>query len=175
MKETALNNLNEQTINNDSFDPKYNYLSKVIEVKRTVKVTKGGKQQHFRVIVLIGDKNSRINIGVASATTIPNAIQKALTQGHKAFFTFPISLFLTKPYCYYFKYGATKLFIQSKLTKTYSHTNSIFYTFLDFTGLSHLHVKQLGSKNILNNLKALLLALLKLKEYLSKTTTKALV
>lgn len=50
---------------------------KLVDVRRTAKVVKGGRIFGFSVIVVIGDGNGRIGVGQGKSREVPLAIQKA--------------------------------------------------------------------------------------------------
>ena len=60
-------------------EPKF--IERLIRISRVSKVTKGGKKLSFRAIVVIGDENGQVGIGVAKADDVVNAFKKAKTDG----------------------------------------------------------------------------------------------
>ena len=55
-------------------EPKF--IERLIKISRVSKVTKGGKKLSFRSIVVIGDGNGKVGIGVAKADDVVNAFKK---------------------------------------------------------------------------------------------------
>ena len=53
------------------------YNSNQIKISRVSKVTKGGKKLSFRAVVVIGDENGKVGVGVAKADDVVNAFKKA--------------------------------------------------------------------------------------------------
>ena len=43
------------------------FIERLIKISRVSKVTKGGKKLSFRAIVVIGDENGQVGVGVAKA------------------------------------------------------------------------------------------------------------
>ena len=52
------------------------FLERLIKISRVSKVTKGGKKLSFRSIVVIGDENGVVGVGVAKANDVINAFKK---------------------------------------------------------------------------------------------------
>ena len=48
-------------------------VERLIKISRVSKVTKGGKKLSFRAIVVIGDENGKVGVGVAKANDVVNA------------------------------------------------------------------------------------------------------
>ena len=46
---------------------KSRFVERLIKISRVSKVTKGGKKLSFRAIVVIGDENGKVGVGVAKA------------------------------------------------------------------------------------------------------------
>ena len=56
---------------------------RVVEIRRTTKVVAGGKNLHFRVLAVVGDKNGKVGIGIGSAREVPESIRKAIAEAKK--------------------------------------------------------------------------------------------
>lgn len=56
---------------------------KLVAVKRTAKVVKGGKIFGFAALVVVGDGRGRIGFGIGKSREVPAAIQKAMDSGRR--------------------------------------------------------------------------------------------
>ena len=82
--------------NNNLQEPKF--VERLIKISRVSKVTKGGKKLSFRAIVVIGDENGKVGVGVAKADDVVNAFKKAKTDGRKNLIRLPITKTLSIPH-----------------------------------------------------------------------------
>ena len=63
--------------------PRERWNERVVQISRVTKVCKGGKKLSFRAVVVIGDENGKVGVGVAKADDVVNAFKKAKTDGYK--------------------------------------------------------------------------------------------
>ena len=64
----------------DSATGRENYFSALVSAKRTTKVTKGGKTRTAQVVVVHGDCNGSVGVGVGKSGERSRAKQRGLTQ-----------------------------------------------------------------------------------------------
>ncbi len=55
----------------------------VIEIRRVMKVTKGGKRLKFRAVVVCGNQKGEGGFGIGKASEVPEAIRKAREKANK--------------------------------------------------------------------------------------------
>lgn len=59
------------------------FEEKVIEISRVSRTVKGGKRISFRALVVVGDKVSRVGVGLGKAGDVSVAIKKAVSCAKK--------------------------------------------------------------------------------------------
>merc|ERR1719382_2183274 len=70
---------------------------RVVQIRRVTKVVKGGKLLSFRAVVVCGDENGSVGVGVASAKEVKPAVAKAVTDAKRNIITVPITNVILKP------------------------------------------------------------------------------
>ena len=71
---------------------KSEFEQKVLDIRRTARVVKGGRRFSFRATVVIGNQAGRVGIGVAKGPDVSQAVEKAVRKGRK----FMIDVVVTK-------------------------------------------------------------------------------
>jgi len=67
------------------------FVERLIKIGRVTKVTKGGKKLSFRAVVVIGDENGQVGIGIAKAEDVVNAFKKAKSDARKHLIKIPVT------------------------------------------------------------------------------------
>lgn len=142
-----------------------NWEEKVVQVKRVTKVVKGGKKLSFRAILIIGNENGEIGVGVGKAGDVIGAVKKAGTDAKKHIIKVPLTKYLSIPHPIYGRSGAAKIILRPSATGSGVIAGGSTRTVLELTGIKNILAKQLGSNNKLNNARATLNALNKLQTF----------
>ena len=150
--------------NNNLNDAKF--IERLIKISRVTKVTKGGKKLSFRAVVVIGDENGQVGVGVGKAEDVVNAFKKAKTNGRKNLIKIPITKSLSIPHRVIGDKGACKIIMRPSIEGSGVIAGGAVRTVLEVAGIKNVIAKQLGSDNLLNNARASINALANL-------TTKA--
>jgi small subunit ribosomal protein S5 len=142
-------------------EPKF--VERLIKISRVSKVTKGGKKLSFRSIVVIGDENGIVGVGVAKANDVINAFKKAKTDARKNLITVPITKALSIPHNVIGNFGACKIIMRPSVEGSGVIAGGSVRTVLEVAGIKNVIAKQLGSDNLLNNARASIVALSNLR------------
>mgnify|MGYP003320056217 CR=1 FL=1 len=130
------------------------FIERLIKISRVSKVTKGGKKLSFRAIVVIGDENGQVGVGVAKADDVVNAFKKAKTDGRKNLIKVPITKSLSIPHNIIGTFGACKIIMRPAIEGSGVIAGGAVRIVLEVAGIKNVIAKQLGSNNLLNNARA---------------------
>lgn len=134
-------------------------VERLIKISRVSKVTKGGKKLSFRAIVVVGNENGQVGVGVGKADDVVNAFKKAKTDGRKNLIKIPITKSLSIPHNVIGNFGACRIIMRPSIEGSGVIAGGSVRTVLEVAGIKNVIAKQLGSNNILNNARAAVVAL----------------
>jgi small subunit ribosomal protein S5 len=136
---------------------------KLLYVNRVSKVMKGGKRLSFSALVVVGDGDGYVGIGVGKANEVPAAISKAGANARKNLIKVPLQG-STIPYQTTVKFGATKVLLKPAAPGTGIIAGSSIRAVMEAAGVKDILTKSLGSSNRVNMAKATIQALRELKD-----------
>jgi len=151
----------KETIN--KIDPTELTLNdKLIYINRVSKVVKGGKRLSFSALVVTGDGNGHVGVGVGKANEVPGAINKAGAVAKKSLIEVPLAG-TTIPHEIMVKFGAAKVLLKPAAPGTGIIAGGSVRAVLEVAGVKDVLSKSLGSSNHINVARATILALGQLK------------
>ncbi len=146
------------------------FEEKVVQIDRVTRVVKGGRRFRFRATVVIGDRKGRVGVGVAKASQVVLAIQKAVAQAKKNLVT--INIHETSiPHEIMKEYCGAKVFLKPACPGTGVIAGGAVRAVIEVSGIKDILSKMIGSSNKINNVYATFEALKSLSE--RETVVKA--
>ena len=136
---------------------------KLIHINRVAKVMKGGKRLRFSALVVTGDGNGHVGIGLGKTQEVPGAISKASAVARKSLIKVPLAG-TTIPYEVRVKFGAAHVLLKPAAPGTGIIAGGSVRAVLEAAGVKDILTKSLGCANRVNVAKATMLALSQLKD-----------
>lgn len=137
---------------------------KILDLARVTRVTKGGKHMRFRACVILGDKKGGVGYGVAKGADVSIAVNKAATKAKKTIVRVPL-VNETIPHEILEKFGAAKVLIKPAPKGTGIKAGGAVRVIFELAGVPNVVGKILGSNSKINNTKATMGALKKLRDW----------
>ena len=146
-------------------DTKVEWSERVVNIQRVTKVVKGGKKLSFRAVVVVGDENGKVGVGVGKAGDVITAVRKGVTDGKKNVISVPLTGANSIPHKTNGRFGAAKLVLRPSAPGSGVIAGGSIRTVLELAGIKNILSKQLGSNNLLNNARATVQGLSTLRSY----------
>lgn len=119
----------------------------VVTIKRVTKVVKGGRNMRFTALVVVGDKNGHVGVGLGKATEIPEAIRKGKEDAIKKLVEVPIDENGSVPHDLTGKFGSASVLIKRAPEGTGIIAGGPARAVLELAGYKNIRTKSLGSNN----------------------------
>lgn len=148
---------------------------RVVNIKRVSKTVKGGRTMKFSALVVVGDGNGHVGIGLGKAGEVPEAIRKGKEAATKSLVEVRIDENSSVPHDYTGKFGSASVLLKRAPEGTGIIAGGPARAVLELAGYKNIRSKSLGSNNKTNVCLATLagLAGLKTPEEIAKLRGKS--
>ena len=136
----------------------------VVSIKRVTKVVKGGRNMRFAALVVVGDGNGHVGVGLGKATEIPDAIRKGKDDAIKNIIKVDLNENGSLYHEIYGKFGGATVLLKPAPEGTGIIAGGPARAVLELAGIRNIRTKSLGSNNKRNVVSATI-------EGLSRATT----
>ena len=156
--------------NRDAQDKEFD--ERVMQVSRVSKKTKGGNRIGFSVLMVVGDKKSRVGVGLGKAPDVLSAIKKGVRLAKKRLVTVPMRN-TTIPHDIRVKFGAAEIMLKPAPPGSGVIAGGAVRAVVEAAGIKDISSKVLGTRNQATNVYATIKALKLLKGVVHDTRKTA--
>ena len=141
----------------------FELTEKVVSIKRVTKVVKGGRNFRFTALVVVGDGNGHVGVGLGKATEIPEAIRKGKEDAAKKLIKVPINENASITHDFIGKFGGAQVLLKKAPEGTGVIAGGPVRAVIELAGIKNIRTKSLGSNNKQNVVLATMSGLSQLK------------
>ena len=121
----------------------------VINVDRVARVVKGGRRFRFKALVVVGDRKTKVGVGVSKGADVQVAIAKATEVAKKHMIVIPVANG-TIPHDVEVKFSGARVMLKPAAPGTGIIAGGVVRSIIGVTGITNLLSKSLNSTNKVN-------------------------
>jgi small subunit ribosomal protein S5 len=126
---------------------------RLVMLNRCAKVVKGGRRFSYSAVMVVGDGQGHVGIGMGKARETPEAIRKGIEQAKKNLFEVPL-IGTTIPHSVRERFGAADVLLKPASPGTGVIAGGAVRAVVEAAGIRDVLSKSLGSANKVNVVKA---------------------